>query len=155
MSRKDKVHPASTRKGISRQKPSPTQEKKHGASGFLSGNQSALKSGRWLPPHAGSLKPAAWCRRPAERLRSRAGNGANKLRGAFEVDSKATSVLPKALSGSTEIINLTSYFTQPGPHPLLDLERSRKVDLGRCRFLGPIRSLRLEGKGFRRAKLGL
>ena len=33
---------------------------------------------------------------------------------------------------------------------LLDLERSQKVDLGRCRFLGPIRSLRLEGKGFQR-----
>ena len=30
---------------------------------------------------------------------------------------------------------------------LLDLERSQKVDLGTCRSQGPIRSLRLEGKG--------
>ena len=28
----------------------------------------------------------------------------------------------------------------------LDLERSQKVDLGRCRFQGPIRSLRLEDR---------
>ena len=33
------------------------------------------------------------------------------------------------------------------PLYLLDLERSQKVDLGTCRSQGPIRSLRLEGKG--------
>ena len=38
---------------------------------------------------------------------------------------------------------------------LLDLERSQKVDLGTCRSQGPIRSLRLEGKGLRRAQIGV
>ena len=35
------------------------------------------------------------------------------------------------------------------PLYLLDLERSQKVDLETYRFQGPIRSLSLEGKGFR------
>ena len=38
---------------------------------------------------------------------------------------------------------------------LLDLERSQKVDLGMCRSQGPIRSLSLEGKGLRRAPIGV
>ena len=36
---------------------------------------------------------------------------------------------------------------------LLDLERSKKVDLGMYRFQGPIRSLSLEGKGLRRTPI--
>ena len=38
---------------------------------------------------------------------------------------------------------------------LLDLERSQKVDLGMYRFQGPIQSLSLEGKGLRRAPIGV
>ena len=38
---------------------------------------------------------------------------------------------------------------------LLDLERSQKVDLGMYRFQGPIRSLRLEGKGLRCVPIGV
>ena len=38
---------------------------------------------------------------------------------------------------------------------LLDLERSQKVDLEMCRFQGPIRSLSLEGKGWRRVSIGV
>ena len=38
---------------------------------------------------------------------------------------------------------------------LLDLERSQKVDLVTYRFQGPIRSLSLEGKGLRRAPIGV
>ena len=41
------------------------------------------------------------------------------------------------------------------PLYLLDLERSQKVDLGTCWSQGPIRSLRLEGKGLRRAQIGV
>ena len=41
------------------------------------------------------------------------------------------------------------------PLRLLDLERSQKVDLGTYRFQGPIRSLRLEGKGLRYAQIGV
>ena len=37
---------------------------------------------------------------------------------------------------------------------LLYLERSHKVDLGRCRSQEPIQSLRLEGKGLRRTQIG-
>ena len=36
---------------------------------------------------------------------------------------------------------------------LLDLERSKKVDLGRCRSQGPIRSPGLEAKGLRRLQI--
>ena len=41
------------------------------------------------------------------------------------------------------------------PLRLLDLERSQKVDLVTYRFQGPIRSLSLEGKGLRRAPIGV
>ena len=41
------------------------------------------------------------------------------------------------------------------PLYLLDLERSQKVDLGTCRSQGPIRSLRLEGKGLPYAQIGV
>ena len=36
---------------------------KHWYIGIQPGNQMGIKSGRWLPPHAGSLEPAAWRRR--------------------------------------------------------------------------------------------
>ena len=38
---------------------------------------------------------------------------------------------------------------------LLDLERSQKVDLGRCRSQGPNPSLSLEGKPLRRLRIGV
>ena len=38
---------------------------------------------------------------------------------------------------------------------LLDLERSPKVDLGRCRSQGPNPSLSLEGKPLRRLRIGV
>ena len=48
-------------------------------------------------------------------------------------------------SHPTRQVELFTAFTDP--LYLLDLERSQKVDLGMCRSQGPIRSLRLEGKG--------
>ena len=50
---------------------------------------------------------------------------------------------------------LSTALTDTDPLRLLDLERSQKVDLGTYRFSGPIRSLRLEGKGLRYAQIGV
>ena len=48
-----------------------------------------------------------------------------------------------------------SFTAFKGLFNLLDLERSQKVDLETYRFQGPIRSLSLEGKGLRRAQIGV
>ena len=44
---------------------------------------------------------------------------------------------------------------QQPPLVKVSLKRSQKVDLGRCRSQGPIRSLGLEAKGLRRARFGV
>ena len=92
----------------------------------------------------------AWygCEELKSRSRGRVGNATNfvnrrrsrraYVQGTFWCEQKAP---------------LFTAFTDP--LWLLDLERSQKVDLGTYRFQEPIRSLSLEGKGLRRAPIGV